>query len=136
MIGVFHKRFRGFRIVNIVGLGLLVTLVLGVYLAKTFAWRERNEIAAVELQIRQEALRIRLLQAEVAHLEQPRRIQALSSGALGMSPILAKQEIRPADLQKFARPKPEPVIAAPPSSAPEADPRVAMLAVRPQALQP
>jgi hypothetical protein len=110
-MSVFSKRWRGFRIINLAGLGLLITLVLGVYLAKTIAWRERNEIAAVELKIAEEKLRIRLLQAEVAHLEQPRRLQALSSGALGMAPIGPKQEIALSDLKKFARPAPEPADA-------------------------
>lgn len=106
-MSVLSKRYRGFKVVNLVGLGLLITLVLGVYLAKTIAWRERNEIAAVEQQIRAEKLRIRLLQAEVAHLEQPRRIQALSSQALGLKAIGPKQEIAAADLQRFARPAPK-----------------------------
>lgn len=112
MAGVFDRRIRGFRVVNLVGLSLLVTLVLGVYLAKTFAGRERNEIAAVELQIRQEKVRIRLLQAEVAHLEQPRRLQSLASHGLGMAPVSAKQEISLADLASL-KPAPPPPVAAP-----------------------
>ena len=109
MTGVFDKRYRGFRVINLVGWGLLATVILGVYLAKTMAWGERNQIAAIDIQIRQEKLRIRLLQAEVAHLEQPRRLAALSSGALGMAPIGAKQEIGLDDLQRFARPQPAPM---------------------------
>jgi cell division protein FtsL len=97
--GVFDRRIRGFRVVNLVGLGLLVCLVLGVYLAKTFAGRERNEIAAVELQIVQEKARIRLLQAEVAHLEQPRRLESLAVSGLGMAPVTVKQEISLSQLQ-------------------------------------
>ncbi len=101
MIGVFDRRLRGFRVINLFGLGLLVTLVLGVYLAKTFAGRERNQIAAVELQIRQEKTRIRLLQAEVAHLEQPRRLEHLATGGLGMAPVTSKQEISLSDLSRL-----------------------------------
>ena len=128
MSSVVDTRYRGFRVVNLAGWGLLATLILGVYLAKTMAWGERNQIAAVETQIRQEKLRIRLLQAEVAHLEQPRRLEALSSGALGMAPIGAKQEISLDDLQRFARPKPAPevqLVAAPNAAAPTAPARVA-----------
>jgi cell division protein FtsL len=112
MAGVFDRRFRGFRVVNLVGVGLLVTLVLGVYLAKTFAGRERSEIAAVEVQIRQEKVRIRLLEAEVAHLEQPRRLQTLASRGLGMAPVTAKQEI---SLNDLAALKPAPPPAPPPA---------------------
>jgi cell division protein FtsL len=108
--GVFDRRVRGFRVVNLVGLSLLAVLVLGVYLAKTFAGRERNEIASVELQIQQEKTRIRLLEAEVAHLEQPRRLENLAVNGLGMAPITAKQEISLTDLAglKPAPPRPAP----------------------------
>ena len=111
MAGVFNRRVRGFRVINLVGVSLLVMLVFGVYLAKTFAGRERSEIAAVEMQIRQEKIRIRLLQAEVAHLEQPRRLESLASQGLGMAPLTAKQEISLMDLASL---KPAPPPAAPP----------------------
>ena len=135
MAGVFDRRFRGFRVVNLVGVGLLVTMVLGVYLAKTFAGSERNQIAAVELQIRQEKARIRLLQAEVAHLEQPRRIESLASTGLGMSRVTVKQEIALADLGTL---KPVPAPVAPPApvlqnavaEALEAEPQPLVVAVQ------
>ena len=112
MIGLFDKRFRGFRVVNLAGLCLLVAMVLGVYLAKTFASGERNQIAAVDMQIRQEKARIRLLEAEVAHLEQPRRLQALARVGLGMQPIAARQEITHADLPRL-KPAPPPAMVQP-----------------------
>ena len=111
MAGVFDRRFRGFRVVNLVGISLLVTIVLAVYLGKTFAGRERNEIAEVEMQIRQEKIWIRLLQAEVAHLEQPRRLQSLASQGLGMKPVTVSQEITLNDLSRL---KPAPPPAPPP----------------------
>ncbi len=107
MAGIFDRRFRGFRVVNLVAGGLLVAIVLAVYLGKTFAGRERNEIAEVEMQIRQEKVRIRLLQAEVAHLEQPRRLQSLASQGLGMAPVTVKQEIALTDLARL-KPAPPP----------------------------
>ena len=73
-----NRRVRGFRLVDLVAAGLLVMLILGVYLAKTVAGGERAKIAAVERQIVAEKARIRLLQAEVSHLEQPARIERLS----------------------------------------------------------
>jgi cell division protein FtsL len=72
--------------------GLLVMLILGVYLAKTMAGRERAEIAAVERQIKLEKQRIRLLQAEVAHLEQPGRIERLAVTYLKMETVGAHRE--------------------------------------------
>ncbi|WP_332772798.1 cell division protein FtsL [Phenylobacterium sp.] len=92
-MSVFSRKIRGFRLVDVVAAGLLVAIILSVYLAKTIAGGERTEIAMVEKQIEAERDRIRLLQAEVAHLEQPGRIEQLSADHLGMAPITAKNEI-------------------------------------------
>lgn len=91
-MSLLNRKIRGFRLVDVVALGVLVAVILSVYLAKTMAGRERAEIATVEKQIDAEKARIRLLQAEVAHLEQPARIEALSTAHLGMAPIQAKHE--------------------------------------------
>lgn len=91
-MSLLDRKIRGFRLVDVIALGVLVAVILGVYLAKTIAGRERADIAAVEKQIDAEKARIRLLQAEVAHLEQPSRIEALSTAHLGMAPVQAKNE--------------------------------------------
>jgi cell division protein FtsL len=91
-MSLLDRKIRGFRLVDVVALGVLVAVVLSVYLAKTMAGRERAEIASIEKQIDAEKARIRLLQAEVAHLEQPARIEALSTAHLGMAPVQAKHE--------------------------------------------
>lgn len=99
---MFNHRVRGFRVVEVVGMGVLVTLVTGVYLAKTVAGRERNEIASIEQQIEDEKARKRLLEAEVAFLEQPRRIEALAV-AMGLQPIQASHETTEDALVDVAR---------------------------------
>lgn len=91
-MSLLARRVRGFRLVDLVALGVLVLLILGVYLAKTMAGRERAQIATVERQITAEKARIRLLQAEVSHLEQPARIEHLSETYLGMAPVNVKHE--------------------------------------------
>ncbi|HET6971936.1 MAG TPA: cell division protein [Phenylobacterium sp.] len=91
-MNLFTRRIRGFRLLDLVGFGLLVVIILGVYLAKTVAGRERAEIASVEKKIDGETARIRLLQAEVAHLEQPGRIERLSVTYLGLKPVSVKNE--------------------------------------------
>lgn len=101
-MSLFSRKIRGFRLVDVVAAGLLMALILGVYLAKTVAGHERAEIASVEKQIIAEQARIRLLQAEVAHLEQPARIEALSTQYLGMAPIEAKHEATPETLREIA----------------------------------
>lgn len=99
---VFNRRVRGFRVVEVVGLGILLSLVTGVYLAKTFAGSERQEIGRIEQEIEQEGVRKRLLEAEVAHLEQPRRIEQLAQ-MMQLQPIAADHEITEDALIDVAR---------------------------------
>ncbi|MCA0358205.1 MAG: cell division protein [Proteobacteria bacterium] len=100
--GVFNRRVRGFRVVEVAGLCILLTLVTSVYLAKTFAGRERQEIARIEQEIEEEAARKRLLEAEVAHLEQPRRIEQLAR-MMQLKPIAPDREITEDALIDVAR---------------------------------
>jgi len=99
---LLDRRVRGFRLIDILALALLTAIILGVYLAKTVAGRERAEIARIERQINAERARIRLLGAEVAHLEQPSRIEQLSTVYLGMEPTTADRETTSEDLPKLA----------------------------------
>jgi hypothetical protein len=109
----FTHRIRGFRLIDLVGVGLLVVIILGVYLAKTIAGRERADIAGIERQIGSEKARIRLLQAEVAHLEQPGRIERLSVAYLGLKPVAATNEASVEQLAQVARAGPPPKSQAP-----------------------
>jgi hypothetical protein len=113
-----NRRVRGFRLVDIVALGLLTVLILGVYLAKTIAGGERTKIASVERQIGAEKARIRLLQAEVSHLEQPARIERLSETYLGLAPVSFKREADPDALPDLAR-KPLALPAKPVEATPD-----------------
>ena len=92
--GLFDQRVRGFRIVELGALCVLLALVLAVYLSKAGAGGERADIDHVQQQIYDEQTRIRLLQAEVASLEQPERLEALSSQYLGLQPVSAKHEVQ------------------------------------------
>ena len=125
-----NQRVRGFRLVDLIALGVLASLILGVYLAKTIAGRERAEIATIDRKIEAERARIRLLQAEVSHLEQPARIEALSEGLLGLAPVPAKHGAgieQLADLAGTPLPAPTTPVAMTP------DP---MLTAAPQAPEP
>jgi cell division protein FtsL len=101
-MSLIGRRIRGFRLVDLMALAVLVVLILGVYLAKTIAGRERAEIAKAEHQIAAEKARIRMLNAEVAHLEQPARIQRLSETYLGMGPTPVSHRIGPDQLAQAA----------------------------------
>lgn len=103
MTGLFQRRVRGFRVVEVAALAVLLVTVLVVYLSKTGAGKENSEIGRVEQQIEDEKSRLRLLSAEVAFLEQPERIERLSSQYLGMAPITAKRETPAEALPDIAR---------------------------------
>ena len=113
---IFDRRVRGFRVVELVCLTILLILVLGVYMAKTFAGRERAQIASVEEQIVQEKARVRLLKAEVAYLEQPRRIEQLAQ-QLQLAPISPEHETTEDALIDVARHAPAAHTPASPTAA-------------------
>jgi cell division protein FtsL len=108
MSTVLNHRIRGFRTLNIVFAATLLVLAVGVNLAKTIAGRERNEIAQVEVDIGKEKQRIRVLEAEVAHLEQPERLERLARGYLEMAPVAARQEASIDALSEVANHHPAP----------------------------
>jgi hypothetical protein len=113
-----NRRVRGFRLIDLAALGLLAALILGLYLAKTIAGGERAKIAVVERQIVAEKARIRLLQAEVSHLEQPARIERLSETYLGLAPVAFKREAEIEALPELAR-KPLALPAKPVEATPD-----------------
>jgi cell division protein FtsL len=124
--GLFDRRVRGFRVVEVGALGVLLVLVLAVYLSKAGAGGERADIDHVQAQIDEEQTRIRLLRAEVASLEQPERLETLSSQYLNLQPIPAKHEVQAdalPDLAMLQKAKIEPASTAKPASlAPAAPP--------------
>jgi len=101
--GLFTRRIRGIRLVNLWGGLVLLVVVVGLYLVKTLAGGERADIASTEVQIAGEQRRIRLLQAEVAYLEQPERVERLSEAYLDLQPTPGKHEIQPAALKDVAQ---------------------------------
>ena len=109
--GVFSRRLRGFRIIDLVALSLVGVRALGSYVFTTFAGAQSARIAAVQTQINQENKRLHLLKAEIAHLEDPSRIERLSTQYLGLQPVDPKHDITPDALPQVAS-APAPVAAA------------------------
>ncbi len=99
---ILDSRVRGFRILEIVTFVCLILLVLWVYLAKAGASTERARIADIEGRIGEEQRRVKLLRAEVAHLEQPERIEGLSQSYLGLKPVDPKRDLDPNALPGIA----------------------------------
>jgi hypothetical protein len=99
---IFDRRIKGFRATELVAGLCLVVLVLGVYLAKNAGGREGAEIVKINRDIQAEERKVKLLRAELAHLERPDRIQSLSEVYLGMGPVPAKRETMPEGLSEIA----------------------------------
>lgn len=100
---LFNRRYRGFRVVELVGGLLLTALVLGVYFSKAGAGAEGAQIADTTRQIADEQRRVRLLRAELSHLESPDRLERLSTEYLGLAPVPPKHEADPDTLGDAAR---------------------------------
>ncbi len=132
--GFLDLRVRGVRVIDLAGGVLLCGLILVVYLAKTGAGGTAADIDHVQLQIDQEHSQIRLLQAEVASEEQPKRLADLSDQVLHLQPIAPKHEIPTEALADVAHvapskaPSAQPVPTAPALAAPTA---VALVATSP-----
>lgn len=117
---LFAWKVRGVRWIEIIGVMLVAAMIFSVYVAKAGAAREGARITDLERQIAENGQRVRLLKAEVARLEQPGRLEALSRGA-GLAPVDVHRqatEDRLPTLQPLPEPKPVVIVAPTPSSAP------------------
>ena len=106
--GVLKQRIRGFRVVDVAALVVCLTLALTVYAFKTSAGAERTDISDIETQIRDQSQQVRLLRAEIAHLESPDRLERLAGQYAGQAPVSAKQEVTPDALADVAARKSTP----------------------------
>lgn len=113
----FTQRWRGMRIIDLVSIGLVLALALATYGFKTRAGEEGKGTRDLETQIADEEKRIRLLKADITHLEEPVRLSELASAPpLGMKPIDTKHEVGVNDLPRLAQ-----GVAAAPAAGAEAD---------------
>jgi cell division protein FtsL len=121
-LALFTRRIRGFRVIDIIAVMVILVTALASYAFKTSAGVEDADANNIEAQIQDEQKRIRLLNAELAHLDDPARIETLSTQYLGLAPIAAKQEIVLASLSRVAgapAPAPPPLPTAPPTDDPD-----------------
>lgn len=114
---LFDWKVRGIRWVEIIGLLLVALMIFSVYVAKAGAAREGVRISQLEREIDNNGERVRLLRAEVARLEQPGRLEALSRSA-GLAPVDVHRRRDEGSLAAIAPvPEPRPVIVAPTTTA-------------------
>jgi hypothetical protein len=119
---LFAWKVRGVRWIEIIGVLMVAAMIFSVYLAKAAAARESARITDLERQIGESGQRVRLLRAEVARLEQPGRLEALSRSA-GLGPVDMKRQASEdslATLQPVPEPRPV-VIVAPTAPEPVAE---------------
>jgi hypothetical protein len=120
--GLYNRRVRGFRVINFAAIIFLVTLMFGLYWAKTRASVDGAAIGKIERQIDGEKRDIRVLEARVAGLEQPEHIGPLSESYLHLAPAKTAQEITPDKLAEVIgrplTPPPVPAVASPAPVAP------------------
>ncbi len=121
---LFAWKIRGIRWIEIIGVLMVAAMIFSVYLAKAAAARESARIAELERQIGESGERVRLLRAQVARLEQPARLEALSR-EVGLGPVEMKRQASEDTLQAL---KP---VAAPPAPAPVVAPAAAVEAEAP-----
>jgi len=110
------RRVRGVRVVNLMALTVLLTLAVTSYAFKTLAEAQSADTADIQSQITLEGKRIRLLKAELSHLESPGRVETLSSQYLGLTAADPKHEIAVQDLARVAQGAPPPPQAKAPTS--------------------
>ena len=118
---LFEWKVRGVRWIEIIGVVCVAAMVFSVYVAKTAAARESTEIGKLEAEISETRERVRLLRAEISHLEQPSRLEALSHAA-GLAPVDVHRQATESQLTELeptahaAAPKPVAPVApaAPP----------------------
>ncbi|WP_426018118.1 cell division protein FtsL [Brevundimonas sp. DWR2-3-1b1] len=122
---LFDWKVRGVRWIEIIGVALVAVMIVSVYAAKAAAARESSRIAQLEQDIRENGQRVRLLRAEVARLEQPARLEALSR-QIGMAPVDVHRQAKEAQLTELKPvPAPASTAAATPAVAPAAAPVIA-----------
>lgn len=110
---LFAWKVRGIRWIEIIGVLMVAAMIFSVYLAKAAAARESAQIAELERKIGEDGRRVRLLRAQVAHLEQPARLEALSRGA-GLGPVDMKRQASEDNLDQLkAVPAPVPAVVVP-----------------------
>ncbi len=101
-LAIFTRRVRGFRVIDIAAVLIILVTALASYAFKTSAGAEDADANSIESQILSEQKRIRLLSAEIARLDDPSRIETLSAQYLGMAAATGKQEIAVTDLARIA----------------------------------
>ncbi|WP_140985919.1 cell division protein FtsL [Asticcacaulis tiandongensis] len=101
--GLFNRRVRGIRLVELVGVVLAVGMMMWVGFSKVREGESVRRLNTLNAQIAVEEAAIKELQVRVAHLERPARIEALATQHLGMTPVKPEREARLENLPEISK---------------------------------
>jgi hypothetical protein len=114
---------------HIVGFAGLVVFALALYWAKAEAQAAREQVVTLQDEVETQRRAVRILEAEVAYIERPDRLEATARTQMGLVPLVASQTANLSDLDAIApiaaplAPVPAaPVPVAPADPAPQAKP--------------
>jgi len=123
---LFEQRVRGFRLIELIGLGLALAMIFLVCLSKAREGEDIKHMNQLDQQIADESAAVDALKIRVAQLERPSRLEALAKAYLNMKPVEAAHEAQIDSLSEISHTtsRPVAVAAAPVVSQAPADPLI------------
>jgi len=85
-----------------------VVLVIGLYFVKTRAAQAKSHVRKLVHTVAQEEVSVRMLKAEIAHLENPQRLSTLADKHLNLQPVEAERTLTLEQAAKQLPKKPDP----------------------------
>ncbi|MGA9659179.1 MAG: septum formation inhibitor MinC [Asticcacaulis sp.] len=130
---LFEQRFRGFRLIELVGLVLVLCLVLWVCISKAREGEDIRRMNELDRRIAEEKQVVGALRIKVAQLERPGRLEQLAVTYLGMKPVAPNHEAKLETLGEISRTTskavattPTPAAVTQPVAAVAADPLISV----------
>jgi hypothetical protein len=122
---LFEQRVRGFRLIELIGLGLALAMIFLVCLSKAREGEDIKHMNQLDQQIADESAAVDALKIRVAQLERPSRLEALAKAYLNMKPVEAAHEAQIDSLSEISHTTSRPVaVAAPVVAQAPADPLI------------
>lgn len=123
---LFEQRVRGFRLIELIGLGLALAMIFLVCLSKAREGEDIKHMNQLDQQIADESAAVQALKIRVAQLERPSRLEALAKAYLNMKPVEAAHEAQIDSLSEISHTTSRPVaaVAAPAVAQAPADPLI------------
>jgi hypothetical protein len=115
---LFQPRFKGLRVVDLSAFAILAAMAMSVYAYKAHEGGETSQLVDADRRIADQQRQIRVLQAELARLEQPARLERLSVHVLGLEPAKADHETTVEGLMEISRQPAAPLAPTVVSTAP------------------